>query len=897
MTDPRVPAKPSSHLPSAVSSSVRPRNRHVVSSGEDDDVSGPRPRRQDPGLPSAYSASTSRTASPSPQPPGRFGTSTSPNRGAGGAGTLAQFLGDSWTQSWSSVQGFASTLLSVGGDPLQRGGGGSQRPRSRSRGASRPGDWDRQHPSSSTGTGKNQVSWGPAPPSRNPGLVGGAAGSLAERETALKAARTASVLESHDGVNGGLDVTGKHKRRNSDEVAPESSQLEDCLVYVHPIQPDDTYAGLILRYKCREDVFRKANGLWSRDSIQTRKWLALPVDACEIRGRPCEAPSWHNSLEVDLLAPTPTAADDSSSSRQVTHGDFFSGPPNGGAADDKNAPDEDTQWTHVRWVQIDSFRQPVQIGRVARQALGYFPPRRKKSIRTASSLSTPRQSSDLCSIPPSSLERPSLRRQSSLSSRPQLSGTPVSSRSRVGSDTADGRPAWMRRPGGVGSMGRSIRAPGPDKDYFNSWTSKHLPGLNIAALPSMSVMGSETARFGFASGSSGIVESPFEDGRDTASASRQGSGLDRAAAAVESWLRGALAKRPGTPLMGSRARSTGLPAGRDDGDLIELADTGSEDGSLLMHDAPTALLDSLSLGTGSRADGDGSGQDAHQRAQSRTRQMPICIECRHPVRTLWTQYSGAGDKSSGHNIRLTVCRKCGRFCDKYVEHDFVVLFIDLVLIKPQVYRHLLHNTLMRDGDRFDPSIIRLGVLLLLFDVYLTWARIEKQTLPASTPGESNLGRLAQQPIVLQYLFFLMLCALSTLAFHLSIRFLASSPLSPLNALRIMPRHARPNSVSTALLVSSSTKLFPILMVIWEYDVPAAARSLGWAVVANNVEALRILLDCKYYTACILAIAGAASRWAVGRMVLTAAGLGDVDSIDESSVAADGKALWALLMYA
>lgn len=64
--------------------------------------------------------------------------------------------------------------------------------------------------------------------------------------------------------------------------------------------------------------------------------------------------------------------------------------------------------------------------------------------------------------------------------------------------------------------------------------------------------------------------------------------------------------------------------------------------------------------------------------------MPICIECRHPAKTLWTQYSGADDKSSGHNIRLTVCRKCGRFCDKYVEHDFVVLFIDLVLIKPQV---------------------------------------------------------------------------------------------------------------------------------------------------------------------------------------------------------------------
>ncbi|TVY29500.1 Protein arv1 [Lachnellula hyalina] len=276
--------------------------------------------------------------------------------------------------------------------------------------------------------------------------------------------------------------------------------------------------------------------------------------------------------------------------------------------------------------------------------------------------------------------------------------------------------------------------------------------------------------------------------------------------------------------------------------------------------------------------------------------MPICIECRYPVKTLYTEYSGADDRSSGHGVRLTVCKNCGRFCDKYVEHDFVVLFIDLVLIKPQVYRHLLHNTLMREHDQFDPSIIRLGILLLLFDVYLTWARIEKQTSnnPPADENNSNFLRLAQQPIVFQYVFFLILCALSTLSFHLSIRFLTSSPLSPLVLSNLIPRYPRPNSVSTALLVSSSTKLFPILMVIWEYDVPAAARSLGWAVVANNVEALKILLDCGYGTAAILATVGAISRWMVGRGILWVAGLDGVDTVGDSGVASDGKALWAVV---
>jgi hypothetical protein len=83
--------------------------------------------------------------------------------------------------------------------------------------------------------------------------------------------------------------------------------------------------------------------------------------------------------------------------------------------------------------------------------------------------------------------------------------------------------------------------------------------------------------------------------------------------------------------------------------------------------------------------------------------MPICINCRYPISTLYTSYSKADDRALGKGVRLTQCPRCKRFADKYVEHDFVILFIDLVLIKPEVYRHLLHNRLEGVGGRFDVS--------------------------------------------------------------------------------------------------------------------------------------------------------------------------------------------------
>ncbi|KAI1816454.1 carbohydrate-binding module family 50 protein [Poronia punctata] len=796
---------------------------------------------------------------------------SSPLNGAFSRGLLE----GSWAPNWAQVQDFATSLLD--------GGYSSEpsRPNSRSGSKPTPKPFWKGFAGANRLTRKVSATWGPAPADTSRPVHGDiAAGSIAEREAELMARKKASVLESHEGVNGGLDVTGNYKRRNSDENLRSVSQpvIEEYLVYLHHVQPTDTYAGIILRYRCMEHAFRKINGLWSRDNIQVRKHLMIPVDACETKGRPCDPPSFR-SQKVDLLATTPRSPDNGSLG-QASHGnserlhDDYFGSLKGKATENMEQETDDRPWVHVRWVKLDSLQEPVEIVRVKRTAVGYFPPRRKKSTHTISTFSTPRQSLDLSkpasntSGVPESPGGVSSTRRSSISARPAAAslGSPASSRSRVNSaGQTENVPAWMRKPGGVGSMGRSVKAPGPARDPINTWVNKRLPGFNIDSLPSMSVMGSETAHFGFsktAEESSGIVESPYEDGREVMTPSQSGMGLENAAASVEHWLRGAWAKRPVTPKLGSLRKPT------DDLDLIELTDAHSDDGRAGGPgglSSSGSLLDQGLLGSSSRGNGEGS-STMRGRSMGPGNKMPICIECRHPVRTLWTQYSGAGDASS--NIRLTV------------------------------YRHLLHNTLMRDRDQFDPSIIRLGTLLLLFDVYLTWARIEKQGIPDSSgaiaSGRSNLGVIAQQPIVFQYIFFLILCTFSTLAFHISIRFLTSSPASPLSFLGLLPTYTRPNSVSTALLVSSSTKLFPILMVIWDYDVPAAARSLGWAVVANNVEALEILLDCGYGVAVILAGAGSVARWLVGRSILWCVGLTGVDSVAGSDVAVDGRALWALL---
>lgn len=572
----------------AGTSTIRPRNRRLVSTNteltsgdrqgisESSDISrdaSPIPSRHPSRIASGSRLGTSRSGTPI----GGLVTSGGENGSMTPTSVFGKGLWDGgWVGSWTALQGLASSVL--GGDINGNdkvGGKNTETPKRRERGPSN--------------VKKPPTTWGPSGslPRKIDDSIG--VGSTAAREAALKARRTASVLQSHERVNGGLDVNGRYKRRTSIDESSHQVHDEDVMVYVHRVQPSDTMAGVILKYNCQPVVFRKANGLWPNDIIQIRKVVLLPVDACAVKGRPCDPPS-ENSQGVDLLAPTPgsehlsqlsTYSDGSSWGTSQNHFQDSNPSPFDTISINQPKVDGERPWSHVRWVLIDSspLSQPVEIARASRSSLGYFPPRRRKSHATTSSISTPKVSLDCPSLPnkptdslPSSPGHRTSSLGSKLASGSYFPASASNSSSRRDSSDMGGRANWMRGPGGVGTFAKNVHKPGPAQDGLNSLTAKYLPGLSTETLPSTFVSGGATASLGFEDETSGLEEQTYLN--RAATPSGQGSGFEHAAAAIENWVRKLAVKGPGTP-----KRGTGPSSSPAEGDLIELLiGPGSDDG-------------------------------------------------------------------------------------------------------------------------------------------------------------------------------------------------------------------------------------------------------------------------------------------------------------------------------
>ncbi|KFY78650.1 hypothetical protein V499_02236 [Pseudogymnoascus sp. VKM F-103] len=523
------------------SATVRPRVRRLISTESD----GEAPPKDLSPLPAAH--------------PSRIGGSDSiGGRSNGGLlggsmrdGNIPQRQGlgkglfdGGWTGSWTALQGLASSVLSgdTAASPVLKPVGATRRKRQNSFTPS---------PAFSE--------WGPpGKPNKGKGRDI-AAESLAARNSAVNVLKTASAMQDHEGTNSGLQI-GRHKRRTSDDLTgPAVDDDTDALVYVHHVKQTDTLPGVILKYNCDPAVFRKANRLWPNDVIQFRKTVLVPVDACAVRGVPCDSPT-------ELISPASALADEeppnlSSPSAPSPWANSILSPPDIPETDTSD-PDGDP-WIPVRWVLLPSSpaSEPTQIARLPRKKLGYFPRRRRKSgdvpSGVASLLDSPRESVDV-SASASPAASPGPRRLSNLTSG-MAAGRAVSvgRPRRESTSEAAARGGWFRGPGGVGTFGPDVKRPGPAQDGLNRWVNRHVPGLTIDDVASK-----HGAGFSDREGMSGVGDVSGSGGR----------GIEVAAAAIEGWVR--RLGRPVTPL--------GRQVTREEvGDLIELRDgPGSDDGNM-----------------------------------------------------------------------------------------------------------------------------------------------------------------------------------------------------------------------------------------------------------------------------------------------------------------------------
>lgn len=142
---------------------------------------------------------------------------------------------------------------------------------------------------------------------------------------------------------------------------------KDILVYVHHVKPTDTVEGVVIAFNISAETLRKANGMWSHDSVQSRRTLLLPIDECQAKGKP-----------INLLDTNPTQPETETETETET---------------------EEKPYKHESYVTIDGIGQ-VEIARLARKKLSHFPPRRRKPITAKQLSGEPSTAPELLDDPP-----------------------------------------------------------------------------------------------------------------------------------------------------------------------------------------------------------------------------------------------------------------------------------------------------------------------------------------------------------------------------------------------------------------------------------------------------------------------------------------------------------------
>ncbi|KXN82975.1 Protein arv1 [Leucoagaricus sp. SymC.cos] len=237
--------------------------------------------------------------------------------------------------------------------------------------------------------------------------------------------------------------------------------------------------------------------------------------------------------------------------------------------------------------------------------------------------------------------------------------------------------------------------------------------------------------------------------------------------------------------------------------------------------------------------------------------MPICTTCTTYTPFLYTVYESA------YNLRLEQCLKCHAFVDPYVEHDSLILLLDLILLKRGVYRHLLYNRgsvprhatskPQETAEETDTGYlsrarwiwtIKLGTALVALDACMFWYKLLIFLIRWThlRPRDMSQDTYAEESLLI-FLRVLSGCLAETLAFHTGILLSCFMILrlraffkilfsrfrrQPLTSSEREPNPTQEINLSLiplTLFYSSLTKLFLLfLLTIWTPTSPSTGPS-------------------------------------------------------------------------
>jgi len=286
--------------------------------------------------------------------------------------------------------------------------------------------------------------------------------------------------------------------------------------------------------------------------------------------------------------------------------------------------------------------------------------------------------------------------------------------------------------------------------------------------------------------------------------------------------------------------------------------------------------------------------------------MPLCTNCAETVDYLYTLYH------SVNNVRLEQCPSCRAPADPYVEHDLLVIALDLILLKRGVYRHLLFNRgtpprkvdqTARGYDRQEQStevqlaedrnrertrrwlILRIGAGVVLGDSLVRWSRLRGNNLLPESSSCIDDGEASA------FLRILLGSLVETATFHGGITLASVVVLTALDRVTRWQKRPDPPSsirqqfryshISLCLLYSSFTKFMLLAVLsVWgsqvQKDIPPPTYvykmpldSQLWHLLDDDVldrtwlvrnllggmsagSGLRVVLDCHpFFTALVI----------------------------------------------